>query len=46
MSQGKTIGCLVLAGMLLVGSPVVAQERKTNSSGAPSGSLLVLSGLP
>lgn len=46
MSQGKTIGCLVLAGMLLVGSPVVAQERKTNSGGAPSGSLLVVSGLP
>lgn len=41
MSQGKTIGCLTLAGMLLVGSPVVAQERKTNSGGAPSGSLLV-----
>lgn len=41
MSQGKTIGCLTLAGMLLVGSPVIAQQRRTVSGGAPSGSLLV-----
>ncbi len=41
MSQRQTIGCLTLTGMLLVGSPVFAQGREQETTGAPSGSLLV-----